>query len=339
MTYKIALNFEDGVTRIIDCDADEKVSDAAFRQKINVPMDCRDGVCGTCKCRAERGTYELGFYLEDAMTEDEAAAGMVLSCQMMPKSDCVIAIPASSQACKTGAQSVQASVAGVEALSETSFRLRVRLAAQMGFLPGQYVNVQVQVPGTGQTRAYSFSSAPGAEEASFLIRNIPGGLMSRYLARAQAGDAMALTGPMGAFYLRPVTRPQVFLAGGTGLAPFLAMLEVIAAQGTEQPIRLVYAVTKAADLVEMDRLADLAARIPTLGVTTIVADPAADHPRQGFATDHLTAADLWDGAADVYLCGPPPMVEAVRGHMAALGVVPASFLYEKFNPSDTKAAA
>ncbi len=176
MTYRVALNFEDGVTRIIDCEADEKVSDAAFRQKINVPMDCRDGVCGTCKCKAERGSYKLGFYLEDAMTEDEAAQGMVLTCQMMPRSDCVVAVPASSAACKTGAQKVAATVLGVDRLSDTSFRLRVRTAQAMGFLPGQYVNVQV--PGTDATRAYSFSSHPAAGEASFLIRNIPGGLMS-----------------------------------------------------------------------------------------------------------------------------------------------------------------
>lgn len=337
MTYKIALNFEDGVTRIIDCDADEKVSDAAFRQKINVPMDCRDGVCGTCKCKAERGEYELGFYLEDAMTEEEAGQGMVLTCQMMPKSDCVIAIPASSLACKTGAQSVAATVAGVEALSDTSFRLRVTLPTAMPFLPGQYVNVQV--PGTSATRAYSFSSHPQALEASFLIRNIPGGLMSGYLARAKAGDRMDLTGSMGAFYLRPVTRPQVFLAGGTGLAPFLSMLEQIASTGTDQPIHLFYAVTRDADLVELDRLHSLAALIPSLEIATIVAAPEVDHPRRGYVTDHLTAADLWDGAADVYLCGPPPMVEAVRAHMAGLGVTPASFLYEKFNPSEAKAAA
>lgn len=337
MTYKIALNFEDGVTRIIDCDADEKVSDAAFRQKINVPMDCRDGVCGTCKCKAERGEYELGFYLEDAMTEDEAAEGMVLTCQMMPKSDCVIAIPASSVACKTGAQTVRATVAGVEALSETSFRLRVTLPAAMPFLPGQYVNAQV--PGTTATRAYSFSSHPQALEASFLIRNIPGGLMSGYLARAKTGDRMDLTGPMGAFYLRPATRPQVFLAGGTGLAPFMSMLEQIATSGTDQPIRLFYAVTRDADLVELERLHTLAAQIPTLEIVTIVAAPEEDHPRRGYVTDHLMATDLWDGAADVYLCGPPPMVEAVRAHMAGLGVTPASFLFEKFNPSETKAAA
>ena len=71
-SYNIALNFEDGVTRFVTCKAGEKVLDAAFRAKINLPMDCSDGVCGTCKCRAESGSYDLGDdYIEDALTEDE----------------------------------------------------------------------------------------------------------------------------------------------------------------------------------------------------------------------------------------------------------------------------
>ena len=78
---------------------------------------------------------------------------------------------------------------------------------------------------------------------------------------------------------------------------------------------------------------------PGFFITTIVADAASTHAKKGFVTDHLTAADLWDGVADVYLCGPPPMVEAVRDHMKGLGITPASFLFEKFNPSEAKAAA
>ncbi len=93
MTYNIALQFEDGVTRIIPCEANELVSDAAFRAKINIPLDCRDGACGTCKCHCENGDYTLGEYIEDAMTEDEAATGYVLTCQMRPLSDCVIKVP------------------------------------------------------------------------------------------------------------------------------------------------------------------------------------------------------------------------------------------------------
>lgn len=338
MTYQIALNFEDGVTRIIDCDEDELVTDAAFRQKINIPMDCRDGVCGTCKCHCEEGAYELGFYLDEAMTEDEAAARQVLTCQMKPQSNCVIAVPASSLVCKTGAETVQGEVIAVDALSATSFSLRVRLAKPIPFLPGQYVNIGV--PGAGRHRSYSFSSAPGSDEASFLIRNLPGGVMSTWLGqKARPGDALELTGPMGAFYLRPVTRPQLWLAGGTGLAPFLAMLEKAAQEGSAHPIRLYYAVTRAADLVELERVRDLADKIGDVSIVTILAAQDEDHARKGFVTDHLGLEDFNGGEADVYLCGPPPMVESVRSHMAALGVQPASFHFEKFNPTETPAVA
>lgn len=333
MTYKIALNFEDGVTRVIDCAENEIVTDAAFRQKINVPMDCRDGVCGTCKCFCEEGAYELGFFLEEAMTFQEEEEGFILTCQMKPKSDCVINVPASSLACKTAPDTVKATIMAVEILSETSFLVKVTADQEMSFLPGQYVNMSV--PGTEQTRSYSFSSRPGAKEGSFLIRNLPGGVMSGYLAeRATPGDVVELIGPMGAFYLRQVKRPLLFLAGGTGLAPFLSMLELLAESGTEQSICMYYAVTLEADLVEMDRLEALSKRLENFKLLTVVADKASLHLRKGFVTDHITAEDLMSGNVDVYLCGPPPMVEAVRDHMSELGISPANFYFEKFNPSD-----
>lgn len=337
MTYTVALNFEDGITRVIDVAKDELVTDAAFRQKINLPMDCRDGVCGTCKCACEAGEYELGDYIDDALTDEEAAARFVLPCQMTVASDCVLRIPVSSEMCKTGAQAATGTVAGIDVLSPTSFELRVALDAPMAFLPGQYVNVEV--PGREAHRAYSFSSPPGAAEAAFLVRNIPGGVMSDYLAAGRTGDAVTLTGPMGAFYLRPVERPQLWLAGGTGLSPFLSMLEELAARGTEQPVRLYYAVTNAADLVLLDRVEALADGIGGVEVITVVGDPAAEHPRQGYVTDHVSAQDLHGGEVDVYLCGPPPMVEAVRAHFKSLGVEPAAFHFEKFTPTEAAAPA
>jgi len=301
-------------------------------------MDCRDGVCGTCKCFAEKGEYELEFYMDESISEEEVAQGYVLTCQMIPESDCVLKVPASSAVCKTAPEAVAAEVAEVDRLSETSFALRVALAKPINFLPGQYVNVTV--PGTGKHRSYSFSSAPGASEGTFLIRNLPGGVMSRYLAeRAQPGDAVTLTGPMGAFYLRPITRPQLWLAGGTGLAPFLSMLEGLTEQGSDHPIVLYYAVTRAADLVKLDRVQRLAAQIGNVTVITILAAPEDDHPRKGFVTDHVTAEDLNAGDCDVYLCGPPPMVDAVRAHFAKLGQEPANFYFEKFNPTEAEAVA
>lgn len=336
--YNIALNFEDGVTRIIECEDDEKVTEAAFRQKINLPMDCRDGVCGTCKCFAEKGAYELEFYMDESMSDEEAEQGYVLTCQMIPESDCVIRVPTSSTACKTAPEATEGEVLGVGILSETSFGLHVKMAKPVGFLPGQYVNVSV--PGTDKHRSYSFSSKPGTGEATFLIRNIGGGVMSTYLGQhAKAGDAVTLTGPMGAFYLRPMERAQLWLAGGTGLAPFLSMLEQVAEQGSDQAITLFYAVTHAADLVELDRLQSLADQIGNVTVITVLAAAEDAHEHKGFVTDHVTARDLKDGDVDVYLCGPPPMVDAVRAHFKKLGVEPANFYFEKFNPTEAEAEA
>jgi benzoate/toluate 1,2-dioxygenase reductase component len=335
MTHRIALNFEDGVTRFIEARVGELVADAAYREGVNVPMDCRDGACGTCKCQCETGEYTLGSYIEDAMTEEEAAQGFVLTCQMKAQSDCVIKVPASSASCKVKAGALSATMAEVKKLSPSTIGFSVRLgdANALSFLPGQYVNVSV--PGTSQTRSYSFSSMPKDGVVEFLVRNIPGGLMSGYLAEtAGAGDALTITGPIGSFYLREVKRPLLFLAGGTGLAPFLAMLEVLQASGSAQPVHMIYGVTNDADLVEVEKLNAFAQAIPGFTFATVVADPESAHPRKGYVTHHLPDAALHGGEVDLYLCGPPPMVEAVRGYLNDKGLKPANFYFEKFSPSE-----
>lgn len=335
MTYTIALNFEDGVTRFIDCKANEKVLDAAYRNRINLPMDCSDGVCGTCKCRCEDGDYDQGEdYIEDALSEDEAAQGLVLTCQMVPASDCVIAVPVPSTACKTGTGSFEGELVSITPHADAALEVTFDItggAAAPSFLPGQYVNIGV--PGADQTRAYSFSNKPGESRFGFLIKRVPGGLMSAYLDQAQPGERLQFTGPLGTFYLREVNRPLLLLAGGTGLAPFLSMLEVLAERGCEQPISLIYGVTRDLDLVLVERLQQLAKRLQSLVFITCVAEPQSQHPRKGYVTQHMSAAMLNDGDVDVYLCGPPPMVDAVRQHFAEQGVTPASFHYEKFTPT------
>ncbi|GGF19642.1 toluate 1,2-dioxygenase electron transfer subunit [Aliidongia dinghuensis] len=334
MGFKIALNFEDGVTRFVESAQGESVADAAYRQGINIPIDCRDGACGTCKSFCEAGEYDGGSYIEDALSDDEAAEGYCLTCQMRPKTDCVVRIAASSEVCKTKASDIEGEVISVERLSASTISLSLKLpdVSRLAFLPGQYVSIRV--PGTMETRAYSFSSPPGAETATFLIRNVPGGVMSGYLTEAaKPGDRLVLRGPLGGFYLRDVKRPVLMLAGGTGLAPFLSMLGQLAATGSAQPIHLIYGVTTDADLVEIPALEQLARAIPNFTFATCVADAGSNHPLKGYVTHHLTAEHLNAGEVDVYLCGPPPMVEAVRIYFRDQGVSPVNFHYEKFAPS------
>lgn len=335
MAYKIALNFEDGITRFIDASEGELVADAAYRLGLNIPMDCRDGACGTCKSFCESGQYALGDYIDDAMTRDEAEEGYVLTCQMRAKSDCVIRIAASSTVCKVKAGTFATKVAAVRKLSPSSigFALQLEPGAALSFLPGQYVHIGI--PGTSQSRSYSFSSMPHGGRVEFLVRNIAGGLMSTWLSdHAAPGASVDITGPVGSFYLRDITRPLVFLAGGTGLAPFLAMLEEIRRIGTSEPIHMVYGVTNDADLVEMDKLEAFTRDIAGLTLSTCVASPDSQHPTKGYVTHHLPDSAFHGGNVDIYLCGPPPMVDAVRNWLTAKDISPANFYYEKFSASE-----
>ncbi|MGH3218330.1 MAG: benzoate 1,2-dioxygenase electron transfer component BenC [Streptosporangiaceae bacterium] len=331
-THKVALNFEDGVTRFIVCDEEEVVATASYRSRINIPVDCMDGACGTCKSFCESGQYHLGYYIEEAMTEDEAAAGQVLTCQMYPESDCVVSIPASSDIAKTGVTPYTGKISAIHRLSDNELSFSIGLDNQdaLTFLPGQYANITV--PGTEQTRSFSFSSSPLSDGVSFLIRDTAYGALPSYLREhAKAGDAIQFTGPLGSFYLRDIKRPVIFLAGGTGLAPYLSMLEMLAEKGTEYPITLLYGVNTDEDLVLVDALERLAGKMPAFTFTCCVAADDSSYPNKGYVTRYFGAEQLNGGDVDVYVCGPPAMVEAVRSHIAGQGVIARSLYYERFS--------
>jgi benzoate/toluate 1,2-dioxygenase reductase subunit len=130
-------------------------------------------------------------------------------------------------------------------------------------------------------------------------------------------------------------RPALFLAGGTGIAPFLSMLEALATQGCSQPVRMVFGVTLDQDLVALAQLDAISARLPGFEYRTCVVDKESSHPRKGYVTGHVDDDWLNDGDVDVYLCGPVAMVDAVKHWLDASGHKPASFHYEKFSAANT----
>ena len=340
--YKVALNFEDGVTRFVTANPGETVADASYKARINIPLDCRDGACGTCKALCESGTYDGGDYIDDALTDDEAAAGYCLPCQMTPESDLVLRISGTAEMAKSGIQQFQAQIERLHWYSDTTAKITLSVENREGlhFLPGQYMNVKV--PGTDEERSYSFSSGPEADELSFLIRTAPQGVMTTYLKeRAAVGESLVLEGPVGSFFLRGITRPVLMLAGGTGLAPQLSMLEKIAASGIqpEFPIHMAYGVTFDKDRVEVEALERYAEAIDGFTFDVIVADQESEAPKKGYVTQHLLPEHLNDGDVDVYLCGPPAMVDAVRRYFGEGGMEPANFFYERFAVGVTHARA
>src|SRR5260370_28164996 len=104
--------------------------------------------------------------------------------------------------------------------------------------------------------------------------------MSTWLDSAQPGNKVELTGPLGSFYLRAVERPLLFLAGGTGLAPFLSMLEMLARADSQQKIHLIYGVTRDLDLVQVDAIEAYLATLPNFTYNTALADTDSTPPRK-----------------------------------------------------------
>jgi benzoate/toluate 1,2-dioxygenase reductase subunit len=101
----------------------------------------------------------------------------------------------------------------------------------------------------------------------------------------------------------------------------------------------VYGVTNDVDLVGIEWLEEFASKIPGFTFATCVAAAGSTHPRTGYVMAHVELGHLSGGDVDVYLCGPPPMVDAVRAWFGEQRVTPTNFYYEKFSPSGVLATS
>ncbi|MCK9799216.1 anthranilate dioxygenase reductase [Pseudomonas chlororaphis] len=317
MNHKVAFSFADGKTLFFPVQANEILLDAALRNGIKIPLDCREGVCGTCQGRCESGHYSQDYVDEETLSAQDLAQRKVLTCQTRVQSDAAFYFDFDSSLCNApGPVQLNGSVIEVRQVSESTAILHLDLGSSeplLDFLPGQYA--RLSIPGTDSQRAYSFANRPNeSNQLQFLIRLLPDGVMSNYIReRCLVGDNIKLEAPLGAFYLRHINKPLVLVAGGTGLSALLAMLDQIAHQGCEQPVHLYYAVRGPADRCERTRILAYAERIAGFRYTEVLSDPPADWPgKRGYIPEHFDLSQLRDGPLDMYVCGPPPMVESIK---------------------------
>ena len=323
MSHSVALNFADGKTFFISVNNDELLLDAAFRQGITLPLDCREGVCATCQGQCESGNYTQDYVDEEALTERDLAERKILACQTRVQSNAAFYFDHDSSFCNAGETlQLETKVTHVELVSETTAIIHVdasQYTQKIDYLPGQYA--RLKIPGANDWRSYSFANLPNeGNQLQFLIRLLPQGLMSDYLRdRAKVGDTILLEAPLGSFYLREVEKekPLVFVAGGTGLSAFLGMLDQIVKQPQIPPVHLYYGVNKEQDLCEQERLKAYSAKIPHFEYHPVIGQPSNDWTgKKGFIHEHLDQSQLSESAFDMYLCGPPPMIDAVKNWLA-----------------------
>ncbi len=334
--HRVTLVFEDGFSVTVTATEAETVYQAAARQDVPIMTDCREGACATCRATCSAGRYELSDFSEEALGPEEQAEGGVLACQMRARSDCVVEFPYPSSVITV--RRADPTPVVVEAAAEVArdvFRLVLRAhhGKRGGFLPGQYVNIAV--PGSGATRAYSFANAPEHDDlAEFYVRRLPSGVMSDWLsAGSVAGAATAIGPPMGQFFLRRANAPILMMAGGTGLAPMLSMLRHLAASARKPPsITLLYGANAPDEMFAADLLAELAGKLPLDVRRAAVTVTNGFDGTAGFVTDLVTAG-MVDAQTDCYLCGPPGMVTAARALLAERGCDPKRVFAERFLPA------
>lgn len=323
---RVTLRFEDEVEREITVEAGEFVLDAALRQSVPLVHQCRSGSCSTCVAQIVSGDVEMVRDRALSLIASEIADGKRLLCSSRAINDSVLRLHYPSSLIYEGERrKLGTSMASLEWPVPSVARLSLTFErdSHFAFRAGQYV--RIKVPGLDEWRSYSMCSTPrDLPWIEFLIRIIPGGAMSEYLrGAAGVGDRIEIEGPLGAFILHPARGLHVFVAGGTGLAPILAMLDSIRhGRGPRPPMLLSFGCASDRTFFYRDELELRQWWMPQLSVR-LSADRVEDHSAgliTGTPVDALGNERFADPEATAYLCGPPAMIEAARVRLIELGI-------------------
>lgn len=194
------------------------------------------------------------------------------------------------------------------------------------FQPGQFLTVSVTVEGKEAKRSYSISSSPCCRGwCEITVKSAPHGLVSSFLhEQVKAGDLIGASGPYGKFSFRGTEAPNIVLiAGGVGITPLMSALRYLTDQSWPGGIFLIYGCATMKDIIFREELEYLIRRHPNLHVTFVLSKETSSAwtgPR-GHITKELllqTVPDLT--SRRVHLCGPPPMMEAVKAILAEIGI-------------------
>ena len=348
--YKITAYTEDGRAIEFEASPNEDVITSALKQDVILLTSCREGGCATCKAECTDGEYELANASVQALPPDEEEDGFVLLCCTYPRSNLTLNLPYTSDRVsfeKIGKEWI-GDIVVAERVSSNVMRLVIRPAdaetgrpAKLKFWPGQYIDIEV--PGTNVWRSYSMAATSDSGELEFLIRLLPNGFFSKFLVNeAAAGMWVRLKGPSGAFAMRENGfRPRYFVAGGTGLSPVLSMIRHMRIEGHPQQAKLFFGVTHQHELFFADTLREIESAMANLEVHISVINPELSSPYSaGTVVADLVKHLEQDGPSpDIYVCGPPGMIDATLAATRKYGMPADQVFYEKFLASGQVRAA
>ena len=312
----------------------QTVLESALKVGIAYPHDCTVGTCGSCRSRLISGKVDAITPFGYTLSREELEAGYILACQAVPESDLVIEVE--MVAADAAPRAVAARLVATVDLTHDIKLVTWETAAPVHYRAGQYM--KVTWPDAPGARSYSFSAAPapdGQTRLSSFIRKVPGGAFTeRLFGDDLSGVAFEIDAPHGGFWLREGTGPILLVAGGSGLAPIMSLLEDAANRGVARDAILLFGGRAERDLYCGEPIAALATRWRgRFDYRPVLSEEAVAGLRYGLVTGEIPAAlaDL-GGAAErqAYLCGPPAMIDAGVAVLTAEGVALSAIHYDKF---------
>ncbi len=348
--YKITAYTEDGHIIEFAGSPSEDIVTSALKQDVILLTSCREGGCATCKAECSDGDYELANASVQALPPDEEEEGFVLLCCTYPRSNLTLNLPYTFDRVsfeKTN-QEWTGDIAVAERVSSNVMRLVIRPGdpetgepVKLKFTPGQYIDIEV--PGTDVWRSYSLATTSDSGDLEFLIRLLPDGFFSKFLLTGAApGVRVRLHGPLGAFAMRENGfRPRYFIAGGTGLSPVLSMIRHMQIEEHPQQAKLFFGVTHEHELFFADTLREIESAMSNLEVHISVINPELSSPYPaGTVVDELKKDfELGGASPDIYVCGPPAMIDATLAAARKYGMPADQIFYERFLASGRAQAA
>jgi len=332
----------------IEVGEEQTILRAAAEQGIMLMHGCKEGQCASCKSFILDGDdIELDKYSTFALPDYELEEGYTLLCRAHAYEDVTIELLNYDEDMIRSGLPIQQGVAEVVSKDGVTHDMRhlvLRLLEpdEIKYFPGQYMDIAI--PGTSTVRSFSMANTSSRESGllEFIIKIYPDGEFSRYLAdKLAVGDRLELTGPFGVFTLREGDADLVFVGGGAGLAPILALLRTTAERGLTRKATFFYGARTRADLCFEAELRELERKLPNFRYLPALSEAGGDGEWRGdtgLITDVVKRHASNLAGAHAYVCGPPPMVEAALPLLATLGVEEKRIYYDKFtftgNPED-----
>ncbi len=205
----------------------------------------------------------------------------------------------------------------------TVFKFKAQDNSRIDFVPGMFAMLFYKNQATGEQvgRAFSIANSPNSDYLEFFIALINGRMTSK-LAQAKTGDVYYVSAPYGQFKFADGDKKLLFLAGGTGIAPFFSALRQMKEQGQVVDCALMYSTKYSNDIIMKEELDSLTDSLKTKLVITVTRP--ADGEVLPYETGHIGPDMILKHVADAkgrvcYICGPPAFVKAMKEGLLSIG--------------------